>query len=59
MPEGQPVEKPEIKVMPDKDILERFLLGFHGVISVYFDHEKGEFVDMNKPTTPPTQQPKK
>ena len=51
--EIQKIERPEIKVMPNKDILERFLMGFHGLISVYYDREKGEFIDMNKSTIKP------
>ena len=44
--------------MPTKEVLEKFMQGFHGVISVIFDREKGEFVDMNKSITKPVEQKK-
>lgn len=39
----------EIKVMPTKEVLEKFLQGFHGSPIIIFDSEKGEFVDRSKP----------
>lgn len=54
MTESQPVPT-EIKVIPTKEVLEKFMQGFHGVISVIFDREKGEFVDFTKKPEPPKQ----
>ena len=38
-------ERIEIKEMPDKHMLERFLEGMTGIVTVYFDIEQGKFVE--------------
>jgi len=35
-----------IKVMPDQKTLEAFLEGMHGPVTVYFDTERGEFIQL-------------
>lgn len=42
------IGKTKIKEMPSKETLERFLDGMQGRVSVYFDSEKGIFVDYEK-----------
>lgn len=37
-----------IKKMPTKKLLEDFLMGFSGNVSVYFDKGKGEFIRASK-----------
>lgn len=44
--------QPEIKKMPTKETLQKFLQGFHGEPTVIFDSEKGEFTEVRRPTPP-------
>jgi hypothetical protein len=46
-----------IKKMPSKKTLEKFLDGMHHQVGVYFDYEKGEFVDEAKRNNPKLQRP--
>lgn len=40
--------KPEIKEMPTQEVLEAYLAGLLGPTTVYFDLERGVFVDRAK-----------
>ena len=45
-----PVEAPKFKIkkMPDREVLEAFLLGFHGQVTVVFNEITGEFEEIEK-----------